>query len=210
MYTLIVNRDGHLSAMPTTEQFQLGDYATNPAQFVTFAVEATDVVAETLYHNRDRVLVISTDTPIQTPAAIADPNYLYVQVVDGSPLTLVLVAVPDEADLTYARFLATSRLSSVFAQKKQGRFAAGGHWYDGSDFLLFAIAFVMRGQPDLFACASSESAPFTPVMHTVVQIQEAGGAFATWYQGLQATFYEKQSQLVAATSVAQIEGISWV
>lgn len=212
--TLIVNHGGHLSALPTTDELSLGGYACDPGRFYCYEVMVDDNHLLAIWQHRDNTLVISTDTPIKSVADIVDPTYQYVQVLDEIPLRLVPVAVPEGVDLSYAKALATARLARAFAQAKASRFASSAlgspHYYDGSDFLLFAMAFVNIGEAGLFSCASTATGPYAPVPHTVAQVQAAGADFRAWYQNLQATYYGLQTQVDAATTVAEVDAINWV
>ena len=209
--TLLVNHDGHLSALPTPDEFSLGGFACSPERFYCYEVEVSENDLANIWLNRDRTVVLSVDCPLKVPADSVDPTYFYAAVVAGVPLRLVPVAVPPGVDLAYAKAMGQLRLSEQFTREKGRRFVSAAlgndRWYDGADFLLFAMAFVQRGVAGPFSCSPTAQGRWGAEAHTPEQVQAVGFAYSVWYGALQARFYQAQAAMEAAQSVGAADAV---
>lgn len=77
--TLIVNRNGLLSACPTDEVFALGDFHTDPARFVVVPVKIVPNTYKHLWENRDNAFVLHEELPAQTD----DEGRVWYAIKDG-------------------------------------------------------------------------------------------------------------------------------
>jgi hypothetical protein len=219
-HTLIVNRTGDLSAVATPDDLDAGVFLTAPSHFNLYPCDLDEPTLTWLYEHRDRCQVVGPGLPLLNTTQIADPTYAYVQitaVVENETTTgsfaVTPITVSSGVVFRFVREQVQARLDAAFAEAKLGRFHSSvtgvRRWYDGKDFLLFALAFQARNVTAPFACAASDSAPWGVAEHTPAQLLEVGGEYAAWYQSLQVHYYNRQEAINTAQTIEQLEAVIW-
>lgn len=221
MHTIIVNKaTGDLSTVADQQQMEANVFLTSPAHFNCYPGEVDAATLDWLAQHWQRMIVIGPGLPLTSVSEVIDPTFAYLLitpiVAEGrttGTFQITPVHLPQAVLFGWAKIRAQGRLDAQFERAKGGRFqsAATGNtrFYDGKDFLLFALAFTLRGASGPFACALSEAAPWGVEMHTPAQMQAVGDDYAAWYQGLQAHYYDRQADIATAQSIEALEAIAW-
>lgn len=219
---LIVNRNGHFSALPSAQEFLENAYFTAPDRFLVFEVECDAQTMEAIWLKRDSLIIIGPGLPLTHEEQISDPTHVYAKVVMPFAVnglaTVSLVDVQDGVKLVFAKSVRSAQVNSLIEQMRKGRFGSNvlgesrwfgsnalgePRWFSANDYSLFAM-----GVAGLYPSAPSISAPFEMYELTARQAKAVAKDCLAYQQSLNVLLVSALKGIEQAATIEELSAIN--